>query len=407
MDRFDGMKLLVALLIIGAVAAEAGPGDGIRVVGDALTVSPFAGVGVTHDSNVLTGTNEIDDVFYELTAGIDMNGNATWGTASLRAWFQDRTYNDTGTRDSENFSEVFAATVGDPDSVEVKLSQRYSSTTDYTFDERDVGLTPMDRKAYDLPLLEGVALAAKKDQQSYAADVRHAFTKLDLTAGAEYAAVNYESDLIGDWSEVAGNVSAEYTLTPKTSAAFDIKGSQQDSDVLMDDATFASARVGVRYAATTKIDVRATIGYMDSDAGETDTGTELEESGIDYEVIGSWQASRKVAAQVSASSAIIPSEIYTQNIKRLDELSAALLFDLTDRFDASISAQARRDAYAAAIDGETDPSQDTIGGIASLIYQAPGDFLMIALRVRHDMFESNFEDDFDVTRVGLSANIRY
>ena len=398
---------ILLMLVAGTLSLHGAPGDGIRVSGDALVASPFAGVGITHDSNALTGTNEIDDIFYDLTAGFDLQGNASWGTASLRAWFQDRNYDETAERDSDNVRETFAATIGDADSVEASLSQRYSKSTDYSFDERSVGLTPLDRKAYDITLLEGATIAAEREEQAYGVDLRHAFTKLDLTVGADYSSVAYETETLNDWDEIMGGVSAGYVLSPKTMAVLDLEGSRQDSDALADTATFTSARAGVHYAATAKVDVRATVGYMLNDAGQTEEGEKLEEDGLAYDIQGSWQISGKVLTQISASSGIVPSEIYTGNIKRLDQVSLALVFGLTDRFDASVSAQMRNDAYVLVIDDEVSPDQETVGGIATLTYRAPGDFLTIALQARHDIFDSDLEDDFDVTRVGLTANVRY
>ena len=419
MSRYSCFGLLVSLSFI-ALCAQAGPGDGIRVAGDALTASPFAAIGVSYESDTLmTPEEEMDDVSYDFTAGVDLNGKATWATASLRGWYQTRTYDTIDERNSDNLGESFSVAFSEVAGIAIGLSQSYSKITDYGFNESDVGLAPMGQQQYDAYLLEGVTLAAEREQQSYGLNLGRAFRKLHLTAGAGfssasydtadagYASNSYENEELGGSDAISASAGAEYELTPKMSAVLTLGGSQQDSDVLMDDAISASARVGARYRATAKVDVAATVGYMQNDAGETSDGVELKQSGLAYDVSGVWQCSRKASASISAGSSMAASEAYAENIKRADAISASLDYDLSARWGASVSASARRDSYDDAIDGETSPEQDGVGGSAALTYQAPGNFLSVTLRANHDRYSSNIEDDYDITRVSLAANVKY
>lgn len=400
--------LFTAALAATCLHLQAQPGAGIRI-GKNIELHPFAGGRIGHDSNVerLPSGQENDDSFYELLGGLDLQGEGKWGLFGWRTWYSDRSFEDHSEFDDDAWRSTCHLLLGNPDRWQLDLEQSYIRAANYTLDEPSIALRPFMGMSYSRSIVEGNAMALDRSMGLYSAMLRKQMQKLSLAIGGGYEQVKYYDNAGRNWDQTSLLGSGDYPLGEKSSLAFDIEAGNQNADSLDDDATIAAARVGMRYLLSAKTDLRGTVGYRVNDVGDAVDASTLNQSGVDYLIRGSWEVTRRTLFALSGKSTFLPSDLFNNNTKRLDQAAITVDIDFSERWGTDLSLIYRSDNYTAPIGEVTNPRQQTAAALAALIYHARHDLLGVSLSARYDAFESNFSDDYDIVTLSLGMNVRY
>ena len=397
---------LLFVLAVASTTAWALPGEGIRLSQD-TTLSPFAEVSGTYDSNVLLQqTDEQDDYFADLVAGLSLLKQSEYFMLNLRGWGKARRYLDYDEMDDETWQENFDSTIGTREKLQLSLSQRYSDVSDYEFSQSDAGARNQEGQAI-LRLIEGRTQRSGRKLQDYGASVGRDVGRFEVELGGSHAAVNFDNESLYDWDETQGELNLGYRVTDKTTLTGVGAYGMQSSDNDMDDPEYYKARAGVRYKPTVKTSVNVGAGFEQYNTDTVGAGnTDLEESAFNYDVAATWAVTEKIDLQAFGRNELLPTTIYVNNTMEVNQGSIGLVYDISPRFDTTLGASYRRDDFTAPVNG-VDGKEELKGLQWRLVYTNTRKYLKIEGRVRYEEFESNVMEDYDQLRATLALNLTY
>lgn len=405
-----------ALVCMGCLAiaalANAKPGEGIRYRN--LAISPFVDVSATYDSNVfLTGVDEKNDIYWDIIPGIAFINRTDSTILRGRGWGQFRRYSDYDELDVNSFGERLGFTAGTAENPLLSIEEKFMRLEDYEIYPRNVDTLNVEGQS--LALTEDRTERVKRKIFDIGAVAGHGIgDKMRLDVGYGYSFVNYDQTDLFDWQEDRVQAEGQYELTEKTSALLTGQYAVQDGDGFDGNSSLFLVRLGFFSHTTGKTTVKAGVGYQKYDAAEVSAlGESLNDSFVNFDVAGVWNASPKLKFQVSGRNGDQPATQYERNTKRIMLLSAGMLYDVTDTVLFSLAGSHRQDDYVGQVlfDGVPRDKQRTLwGGRARIDYRPHAKFYELYLEGSYENVHDNLQDDYEnynQARITAGIFVRY
>ena len=403
-NHFTVTALALASLVFTIEYSSAAPGEGIRLT-ESLSLSPFVEGTAFYDSNVfLSKDNEQDDLFLDLVGGLSLREEKEDFSLTLRGWAQMRQYQEYTSEDNEGFQENLDIVYGQRDRLQLNLTQRYSSVSDYEFTQQGAGAN--GRENVGLRLVEGRTRRTQRVLNDVVVGITRAFDKIEVSADATYSSVAFDEDL-RDWSETKAHIDMGYKVTEKTSATFAGGYGQHDTDNGLNNNEFVNALFGVRTEPTEKVTYDLGAGVQ-SYTAEDSTGDSdaLDQTRFHFNASASWTATEKLDVQLFGRNEILPTSAFEENTKEVRQGSVGLRYQVTSTIGSSLGVSYREDVYSRPIDG-IDAKEALTGLQLRLSYQARRPFLTVTGLVRYEEFESNIQDNYEQLRASIALNLTY
>ena len=403
---------VLVLTLCGVGLALAAPGEGVKIGN--LIISPFLDLSLTYDSNIyLTRPDEEEDVFADIVGGVAFVNKTERLILAGRGWGQFRRYFDATDLDSDGYGEKLSLIWGNERKLSLAVGQKYVKLDDYEITPRSVDT--LNIPSQRLMLTEDRTERVERRIFDISPVVRYLPTdKTELDAGYSYNSVSYDPEELFDWYENRGQLEAFRKITDKMSGLLTVQYSQQTSEGFEDDSTYYIIRGGVLHNITAKTTVKAGVGVQDYDFGqESPTGDDLDKSMLNFDVVGSWQATDKLAFEVSGRNAIQPATQYETNTKEVTLASLGLGYDVTDHLTFTAAASFRQDDYIGRVvtaTGLQDKEREHWGGRLRFDYRPHVKFCNLFVETTYEDVDDTVEDDYndyDQWRVSGGLSLRY
>ena len=404
--------LLGGLCAIIPAGLWADPGENIHIGN--LTLSPFAELSGTYDSNVrLVKYNREDDYFGDLVGGLAFINRTDPLILRGRGWLQLRRYLDATDKDSDGFGEKLGLIWGSRDKLALEINESFTQLEDYEITPRSVDTLNLTSQA--LMLTEDRTERVKRHLFDIAGLLgRRTTEKIELDAGYGFSMVRYlETDLY-DWDENRGRVEGGYRLTDKTMVLVNGEVSFQDSDGFENTPELYVVRGGLLTRTTDKTTLRAEGGLERYDFGARSAeGDDLDKTIFSYMLAGTWQATEKLYFEITGRNAIQPATQYKANTKEIALAALGGAYQWTPTIKMSLAGSFRRDDYIGRIrigDELKTKRRQHLGGRLRLEYKPRAKFYDIFAETTYEDVDDNLEDDYEnyfQWRVSLGLSLRY
>ncbi|MFP6903670.1 MAG: outer membrane beta-barrel protein, partial [Verrucomicrobiota bacterium] len=341
-------RLMTKWILYGCagLTALADPGDGIRL--DNLTLHPFVSGSVVSGSNVgLTqlsepqdspsAEEEAGDVFLELRYGLKMDYQRETVLIKGSLYGYERYYQDLDL-DNSGFGQSASLDAGSKERVAIRLSESYYVLQDYAL----MNAALSGDEVLDNQLLEDrsdrLLWMDKRDVINAGINLsRQLSAKMNLGVSYTYSMTDYDDIRLFDASTrtLSGDVS--WAKTAKTDAFLTGTYGVEDSDALdLGEGEERSVMVGMRTAATQKINYDLGVGYLDY---VVDGLEDIDQGGLNYAVGIGWTLSPKLALQASADKSFSTSAFVANNAREVQLAQVALSYRFSEAmgFGAALS----------------------------------------------------------------------
>ena len=391
--------LAAGICLAGVLPAwvRAAPVDkGIRV--GAFTLSPFAGMAGTYDSNIQRASaDEEDDVFLEANLGLKLGYQAKEVALDGIGFAQGRTYADHDEADFGAGGEALLLKLGAPERILVELQESWRRVED--FDNygvigavggisADAFLDANVRSRRDI-LEGGVGVGAKLTD------------KTELQAGYRYNETDYASTNLLDLTSHNAQIEALYQFRAKSAGFATLLGGVQDSDQVDDEATYAAARLGLQTRQTDRLVLKAGVGeqhYERPEGGGT-------EDRFHFDGQASWTATDKTQVQLEGRNGIQLSSISRAIVVDYTVLRLGVAHRVNSVLALTASGTYRRDNYQDPV-ANGDQWVDRLDNGATFTLRAdyliPSKYLRLFAETMYETVDSNIRD-YDVARATLGV----
>ena len=369
---------------------------GIRV--GAFTLSPFAGMAGTYDSNIQRASaDEEDDVFLEANLGLKLGYQAKEVALNGIGFAQGRAYEDHDEADFGAGGEALLLKLGAPERILVELQESWRRVED--FDNygvigavggisADAFLDANVRSRRDI-LEGGVGVGAKLTD------------KTDLQAGYRYNETDYASSDLLDLASHNAQIEALYKFRAKSAGFATLLGGVQDSDQVDDEATYAAARLGLQTRQTDRLVVKAGVGEQHYERPEGGGN----EDRFNFDGQASWAATDKTQVQLEGRNGIQLSSISRANVVDYTVFRLGVAHRVNSVLALTASGTYRRDDYQDPV-ANGDQWVDRLDNGATFTLRAdyliPSKYLRLFAETMYETVDSNIRD-YDVARATLGV----
>ena len=396
------LALVLSAYVVQSVSAQEARGFKLS---EYSSVSPFVEGSVTYDDNVpLNPIGEEEEDFYiDIVLGLSFLRQTEKSNLSLRGWFQRREYFEFVELDKDTWQENIEYVRGNPDTLQIRLKQRHGDLADYEFTQSDVSEASERREATQR-LIETRTRRVKRALDDLEAAVARKTRKLDLQVRVAYSAVDFtDSDYdLYNWAELHLDPFLGLQLSEKTLVSLSGSVGQQMSDNDLSNLDYWRALLGLQYTPTEK--TRLTLGGGLQEH-IVPANHELDNFGFHFDVNGMWAATEKLTLQFFGRNEFQPTSAFSSNTKRVDQGSIGAVYDVTRRVYCTLGLSGRADNYTAPVGGQQEPLETLVAPQGKIVVRNKKKNIMIYLKARYEMFESNFQDDYNQLRIVLGANI--
>ncbi len=405
--------------VCAGLTALADPGDGIRL--DNLTLHPFVSGSVVSGSNVgLTqlsepqaspsAEEEAGDVFLELRYGLKMDYQRETVLIKGSLYGYDRYYQDLDL-DNSGFGQSASLDAGSKERVAIRLSESYYVLQDYAL----MNAALSGDEVLDNQLLEDrsdrLLWMDKRDVINAGINLsRQLSAKMNLGASYTYSMTEYDDIRLFDTSTrtLSGDVS--WAKTAKTDAFLTGSYGVEDSDALdLGEGEERSVMVGLRTAATQKINYDLGVGYLDY---VVDGLEDIDQGGLNYAVGIGWTLSPKLALQASADKSFSTSAYVANNAREVQLAQVALSYRFSEAMGFGATVSFRQDDFVndlvAPDGGNVKEQRKTKALTISGQYAPPGRWYTIFGSAGYEDSESKvIGGNYDQVRVQGGINLVY
>lgn len=389
-------------LVIGLISVTAGGQVQPGFHAGPLTLSPFAGVAGSYDSNTgRTSSDEDDDFFVESDLGLRLDCGIREVQISGMGFVVQRTYADQDDLDFWAGGETLKLQVGNPDKITLEAQESwrrvedldsYGSVADIGGMSPDAFLDADVRSRREI-LEAGTVLTAQLTDKS------------DVSAGYRYNQTDYSSDNLFDLSGHGAQLEAAHRVTEKTAGMLTLVGGLQESDDVDGEAEYFAARLGVRTRGTDRMSLKAGAGFQQLDRPE-DGGTD---DGFNFDAVATWAATDKTSVELEGRNGIQMSSIHLANIVDFSVFRLGVAYRMTPSIGLSASGVYRIDDYADPVMNEGELVDREDEGVTLKLradYLIPAKYLRFFGELMYETVDSTIRD-YDVSRVNLGVDIGY
>ena len=370
--------------------------------------------------------DEEDDIFYEGTIGLRAFRDTDDFLASVSALYAARRYTDFDELDNESFIQEAELLFGEReyDRFTLGLREAYREVFDYENAPYPDDFVNADTRG--LSLAEDRTERVSRQLLDLAAILTWQISdKLGSDYSVAYGSIDYDTELLFDWSDIKGQAEFDYRMTDKTSALLTGQYGVQESDSLSNDPDYYVIRGGMLTRATDKLTFKGGVGAGSYDRfrqsedalDEADIADEIADKGddsIDYlsfDVAGDWDLNQRTKLQIIGRNAVQPAAQYTDNAKLVTVASVGLSHRIFEKFRLAATVSYRDDDYEDPVEIDTDVfihQQDTIwGGQLRLDYEPPNGFLNAYIEAKYEDRDTTLpNEDYDQIRLTIGLKLK-
>ena len=377
------------LLLLLAVTAQAGPGEGLLWREQHLRLSPYADLQAVYDSNVyrvgaererlaleqqaqsggsgviFQRERKIGDTALESTVGVNLSQSFETFRWDLRGWGRLRRYLDTQDQNANEYGESLNLSLGERRTLLLGLTQTYTLVDSYN-------LAPFGSEA-SLPAENQTPYAGSVPRESqqltrralmgFGASVgRQVTDKLEADASYSYSATDNRNTGSANTNAALNNTTGQtlsgevgWRVTDKSQLILTGSGGLEDSDGFIEPARTWAVRAGVDSRPAPKLSLRATAGvagYSFSGAPiNAETGQPPADSASlagaqpvartsstnpSFELGINWAPTSRLAVSLAGQSGFSASALSSNNASANMSFSASLTYRMTDRLSLAL-----------------------------------------------------------------------
>lgn len=338
--QFLRVSTSLAIFLL-ASSAFAGPGEGIRF--GKLTISPYASLEPTYDSNVfLDEYDPKSDFFLDATIGVSAAEKIRTVSIDARAWYMLRQYVEYTEKSHAEWGESASIAIGSSERTLLQVSQRFRRTEDY---ERTPGSVEyVNPENQTLILSEDRTMRVPRYLNDIGISVtRKISEKMTVMASGAWNDNNYDSPSLLNWDEGSFMAQVSRQLTEKTSAVLSGSYGTQRSQGLADTVHFYSLNGGVTLRRSAKLHLNASAGmeWYDAPAG---TGPP-DPAFVTFNAAARWAMTKKWTVQLSSRNGMQPASQFENDTMKVTLFSLSAERPIRESFLFSVTAAYRYDLY--------------------------------------------------------------
>lgn len=399
--------LVIASGVLAGAAYAGTPVPGIRIGSGAL--HSYAELSATHESNVYkTQKNEISDTYVEPEIGVRFSSSSEPARISVigNLFYSRREYADEDDLNFDTFGDTISMRYHDEDTYRIELIQSFRRVSD-----NDRHASDIEDSILSADMVQDIhTLNAQRDiHQAGASISRKMSDKLDGGLSFRIADMKYDEDQYLNLKGYEGRAEAAYRVTDKTSSFLHLIYGRQSQQGLDDDASLATARLGLKTRGSDKLQYRAAGGiqrYHRPAVGDDESDVTF-----NFEVAADWFMTEKITLRGGARNGTQLSSLYSGN--GLDYTSGwvGAGYRWSPQVMLSVRGIIRQDRYFDPImaGGKPIDREDVrMDASARIDYIAPSGMLRAFLGISSEHVDSNIDSvDYANTRVILGTTIQY
>lgn len=388
---WTGFLATVAISVQAEQGIQAGP----------LTLSPFAGLTATYDSNVgRASNNEQDDTFLESSLGLKLDARIQELAFNGLGFVVNRSYADNDQLDFWAWGEALKLKYGSTSRISLEAQQSFRRVEDLDTFGSEAEIGGMSPDAF----LDADVRSRRELLEAGAVLEAHLTDKTDISAGYRYNETDYQSDSLFDLSGHGTQIEAAHRITDKSAALLSAQGGLQSSEFVSGDAQYAALRVGMRTWGTDRLSVRAGAGYQQLDRPE-DGGTD---EGFNYDATAQWTITDKTRLELEGRNGMQLSSIHRANAVEYSVVRLGLAYRMSSSLALGASTVYRIDDYKDPVaSGSEMVDRKDEGATIKLRadYLLPAKYARLFAEAVYETVDSNIRD-YDVTRANLGIAIQ-
>ena len=380
-----------------ALALAVPVAKGIRV--GAFTLSPFASVAGTHDSNIgRSSADEEADVFFDAFLGLKLGYQAGEVSANGIGFLQQRAYADNDSLDFGAGGEALRLRFGAPERIVVDLQQSWRRVEDQ---DAYATLTSIGGISADAFLDANVR--SRRDLWEIGAGAAAKLTdKTDLRAGYVFNETDYASTNLLDLTSHNAQMEALYKFRDKSAGVATLLGGVQESDEVDDEATYVGARLGLQTIQTDRLIFKIGVGGQHYERPEGDT-----EGLFHFDGLATWTATDKTQVILEGRNGMQLSSVSRGNVVDYTAFRLGLAHRVNARFALTANGTYRLDDYQDPVDNAGAQVFRKDHGVTVALradYLIPSMYLRLFAETMYEIIDSNIRD-YDVFRASLGVAI--
>ena len=381
--------------LLPALATAAPATKGIRV--GAFTLSPFAGLAGTYDSNVgRASSGEEDDVFFEGDLGLKLGYQAKDLAIDGIGFGQRRLYADLDDLDFGTGGEALRLRYGAPERIVVELQQSWRRVEDQ---DAYATLTSIGGIAADAFLDANVR--SRRDLWDVGAGVAAQLTdKTDVHAGYLFNETDYASTNLLDLTSHNAQLEALYKFRAKSAGVVTLLGGVQESDEVDDAATYVAARLGLQTLQTDRLLFKVGVGEQHYERPEGGA-----EDRFHFDGLASWTATDKTQVQLEGRNGMQLSSVSRANVVDFTVVRLGIAHRVNSVLALSANGTYRIDDYQDPVlqgDQMVDRRDNGATVAFSADYLIPSMYLRLFAETSYETIDSTIRD-YDVARATVGA----
>jgi len=381
--------------LLPALAAAVPVAKGIRV--GAFTLSPFAGLAGTYDSNVnRASSGEEDDVYLEGDLGLKLGYQARDLAIDGIGFGQQRLYADLDESDFGAGGEALRLRYGAPERIVVELQQSWRRVEDQ---DTYAALTSIGGISADAFLDANVR--SRRDLWEVGAGVGAKLTdKTDVRAGYLFNETDYASTNLLDLTSHNAQLEALYKFRAKSAAVATLLGGVQESDQVDDEATYVAARLGLQTLQTDRLLFKVGVGEQHYERPEGGA-----EDRFHFDGQATWTATDKTQVILEGRNGIQLSSVSRANVVDYTVVRLGIAHRVNPVLALSANGTYRLDDYQDPVP-QGDQLVDRRDNGATIAFRAdyriPSKYLRLFAETSYETVDSTVRD-YDVARATLGV----
>lgn len=385
----------LAGLLPALALAEPVP-KGIRV--GAFTLSPFAKVAGTYDSNVARASSgEEDDVFLETDLGLKLGYQARDLDVDGIVFGQQRFYADQDALDFGAGGEALRLRYGAPERIVVELQQSWRRVEDQDTYATLTSISGMSAEAFLDANVRG-----RRDLFDVGAGVGAKVTdKTDVRAGYFFNETDYASTNLLDLTSHNAQLEALYKFRDKSAWVATLLGGVQESDRVDDEATYVAARLGLLTHQTDRLNLKIGAGgqhYERPDGGG-------DEDRFHFDGQAAWTATDKTQVNLEGRNGMQLSSVSQANVVDFTVVRLGVAYRVNPVLALTASGTYRLDDYEDPVP-QGDRMVDRRDNGATVAFRAdyliPSKYLRLFAETSYETVDSTVRD-YDVARATVGV----
>lgn len=381
--------------LLPALAIAAPVTKGIRV--GAITLSPFAGVAGTHDSNIgRTSSDEESDAFLDAHLGLKLSYQARDLAVDGIGFGQQRLYADWNDLDFGAGGEALRLRYGAPERVAIDVQQSWRRVED-----QDVYATITSVGGIVADAFLDANVRSRRDLWEFGAGASTRLTdKTDLRAGYLFNETDYVSTNLLDLTSHNAQLEGLYKFRAKSAGVLSLLGGVQESDELDGNATYVAARLGLQTIQTDRLFFKIGAGpqhYERPEGGAEDR--------LHFDGQATWTATDKTQVMVDGRNGMQLSSVSRGNIVDYTAVRLGLSHRVNTAFALSANGTYRLDDYQDPVssNGQMVDRRDNGATITFRAdYQIPSMYMRLFAEASYETIDSTIRD-YDVARATVGA----